>query len=166
MLEMMKREATLSECRRYRYTLLRRWGPKPSGVTWVMCNPSTADAEIDDPTIRRVMAFTQRLGYDAALVVNLFAYRATDPDELFDVEDPCGQENGKYVGWACRQSELIVVAWGAIPKGLRALAKAFVELVRDEKGLNLKCLGTTKDGQPRHPLYLRSDAPLIDWKCE
>jgi hypothetical protein len=156
------REATLSADRRYRYTLLRRWGPKEGGVGWIMLNPSTADAEVDDPTIRRCMVFTQRLGFDAMLVVNLFALRATDPDEVYQAEDPTGPENGLWVRKACHQSKLLIAAWGAVPKKMKRGVEAVVKIIENE-GYRLKCLGKTRNGQPRHPLYLRSDAPLMDW---
>lgn len=161
----MIRDAILSPCRRYRYTLGRRWGQREGGVTWIMLNPSTADAETDDPTIRRCMAFTQRFGFDAMVVVNLFAYRATDPREIVELgggEESQGPENGMYVHQACRQGKLLIAAWGSLREPLRAAARIFSKLIRGE-GFSLKCLGKTKNGQPRHPLYARADAPLIDW---
>jgi hypothetical protein len=114
LLEGITREARISECGRYRYTLMRRWGAKPGGLTWIMLNPSTADAEQDDPTIRRCMTFTQKFGYDSMVVVNLFALRATDPRELLDAEDPLGPENGIWVRKACHQGALVVAAWGSL----------------------------------------------------
>lgn len=159
----MEREAKISECGRFRYTLLRRWGNKPKSVTWVMLNPSTADSEIDDPTIRRCMKFTERLGHTSMVVVNLFALRATDPRKLLDAEDPRGPENGGHVLKACAQGHITVAAWGSVKKLLRYGADEIVEIIR-EYGHKLMCLGTTKDGSPRHPLYVRGDAPLIEWR--
>jgi hypothetical protein len=160
----MVREARLSDDRRYRYTLFRRWGERPSGVTWIMLNPSTADAAVDDPTIRRCMVFSQRFGYDAMLVVNLFAYRTTDPDEILEVgpEAAIGPENGEWCQKACHQAAVIVAAWGALRKPLRGAASAISKIIQKD-GYRLKCLGKTKDGQPRHPLYIRANAPLVDW---
>lgn len=160
----MIREATLSEDRRYRYVLTRRWGNKPSGVTWIMLNPSTADAEVDDPTIRRCTSFTQRFGFDALVVVNCFAYRATDPAELLDVgaETAMGPDNGEWVRKACHQGSLIVAAWGALKPPLDVCARDIAKIIKGG-GYSLKCLGKTKDGSPRHPLYVRADAPLVDW---
>jgi len=129
-----------------------------------MLNPSTADAEIDDPTIRRCMGFTRREGFDAMVVVNLCAFRATDPRELLDADDPGGPENGEWIHKACFQGTTIVCAWGAIPKPIRKFADLAVKLMRDDGyGEKLKCLGKTKDGQPRHPLYVRADAPLVEF---
>jgi hypothetical protein len=160
----MIREARLSEDRRYRYTLTRRWGTVEGGVTWIMCNPSTADAEVDDPTIRRCMTFTQRFGFEAMVVVNCFAYRATDPAELVEVgaDIAQGPYNGGWVREACEQGKLIVAAWGALKHPLGGAAKEIAKVITGA-GHRLKCLGKTKDGSPRHPLYVRADAPLIDW---
>lgn len=164
MIQGMTRNARLSADRRYRYTLLRRWGERAPGITWIMLNPSKADAEVDDPTIRRCMVFSQRFGYDAMVVVNLFAYRATDPRELLEVggEAAVGPENGEWCQKACRQASVIVVAWGALREPLRGFAAVTTKLIQKD-GYRLKCLGMTKDGQPRHPLYIRADAPLVDW---
>jgi hypothetical protein len=156
------REARLSDCRRYRYTLGRRWGDKEKRVTWIMLNPSVADAEIDDATIKKCMKFTERLGHDSMMVVNLFAYRATDPEELVGVEDPVGPENGHWVRQACHQAPLIIAAWGAIKKQLLGAARAIFGIIGKE-GYVLKCLGKTKNGMPRHPLYLRDDSKLLGW---
>lgn len=160
----LQRFAEISECRRYRYFLSRRWGPKESGVCWIMLNPSTADAEIDDPTIRRCMAFTQRLGWDAMCVVNLFAYRATDPRTLVEVgaETAMGPDNGGWVRKACHQGALTIAAWGALRHPFDGCARDIVKIIKGG-GYSLKCLGKTKDGFPRHPLYLRADAPLLDF---
>lgn len=160
----MKRDATISPCGRYRYTLSRIWGPRVPGVCWIMLNPSTANGEVDDPTIRRCIGFTKRLGYDGLLVVNVFAYRATDPAELLKVgtEAAVGPDNGLWVKRACLQSDLLIAAWGAAPGPFREGCEYVGHRIREEF-FGLKCLGVTKDGSPRHPLYLRADAPLIDW---
>lgn len=158
------RNATLSPCRKYRYLLTRAWGENGRIVTWIMLNPSTADAEVDDPTIRRCMVFTQRIGADAMAVVNLFGYRATDPKELVEVgaDEAMGEDNGANVRAACNMGETIIAAWGALKDPLRGAAANIAAIIRKD-GYSLKCLGKTKDGFPRHPLYVRADAPLIDW---
>lgn len=158
----MHRDATISECGKYRYTLLRSWGDRHGSVVWIMLNPSTADADVDDPTIRRCMKFTERLGHETMVVVNLFALRATDPRELLEAEDSVGAENTESVLRVCDKGEILVAAWGATKKPIRSSIREIVKQIRD--GYELKCLGTTKDGSPRHPLYLRGDAELIDWK--
>lgn len=146
----MIRSAVISPCGQYRYRLDRRWGDGPT-LGFIMLNPSTADAEIDDATIRRCMGFARREGCGGIQVVNLFAYRATDPAHLLTVADPIGPENDLYVR---SLKGPVVAAWGAHPMA----RKGFF-------GRHLLCLGKTKDGYPRHPLYVHRDAPLIDYSA-
>lgn len=159
----MIREAEISQCGKYRYTLGRRWGERPGSVTWIMLNPSTADAEKDDPTIRRCISFTKRFGYDELVVVNLFAFRATHPLDLELAQNPVGPENPTWVKMACDASRLIVTAWGVLhhlrmPMYMEMLQEV---LKKDDRVFN--CLGVTKDGHPRHPLYVKGDTPLEVW---
>ena len=138
--------ATFSRDRRYRYRLWRRWDPVRPVVAFVMLNPSTADARHDDPTIRRCVGFARRWGYGGIEVVNLYSYRATDPRALRTVPDPVGPGNRRHIRRALRRAALVVLAWGANARGdgLGTVAQAH-------------CLGLTRAGQPRHPLYLRRD---------
>lgn len=160
----MVREARISSDQQYRYTLLRRWGDTPrKGITWIMLNPSTADAEKDDPTIRRCMKFTERMGFKAMLVVNLFALRATNPRDLLWSADPVGPENGSWVRKACHQGAIVIAAWGALQEPFNGASRNLAQIIQKD-GYALKCLGTTKDGSPRHPLYVRANAPLVDWR--
>lgn len=151
----------------YRYELTRSWGDGPR-MTFVMLNPSTADAEQDDPTIRRCMGFARREGCGGIVVVNLFALRVTRPVHLFDgtiAEDPEGRENCSHVGEAIRHADdgFIVAAWGAITPARAQRSFTWRQLrARRFEGW-LRCLGKTADGSPRHPLYLKSDAPLEVW---
>ncbi len=157
--------ATLSDDGLYRYELRRRWSDEPP-MTWVMLNPSTADAEQDDPTIRRCMGFAKREGCGEIVVVNLFALRVTRPAHLFDgsIGEPNGPDN--YIAVldalvdARSQGAPIVVAWGACMKRFRS--KTYQGLAGGTiRGLY--CLGTTADGSPRHPLYVKADQPLEVW---
>lgn len=157
--------AVMSDCGAYRYALERRWGDGRT-VLFMMLNPSTADAAQDDPTIRRCIGFAKRWGYEQLLVWNLYAYRATDPRELDTVADPIGRENEDRL-WAILQAEpapaLIVAAWGAKPGRGKFTER---ELVMRRGPLYEKpvfALGFTKDGHPRHPLYVRGDAELVRW---
>lgn len=152
--------ATISECGRYRYALERRItdavGPNAGlNLTWLMLNPSTADADLDDPTIRKVMGFTRRAGYGVALVVNLFAWRATKPrDCLANLADAEGDMNCAAIMQAAEISEAVVCAWGAQPWA-REQAKRVLEWLDEhprEAPIKLLCLGTSKDGSPLHPL--------------
>jgi hypothetical protein len=159
--------AVISDCGRYRYTLTR---VIPQPVRWVkpalfiMLNPSTADATEDDPTIRRCIAFAAREGCTRLTVVNLFALRATDPAELARAADPIGPENDRHIREQIGTHHAfgrIFVAWGAHP-----IARMRAEWVRQEfaQVFDLCCLGTSKFGAPRHPLYIKRDAPLEHWR--
>lgn len=140
----------------YRYRLERQWGNDRACV-FVMLNPSTADAAEDDPTIRRCMGFAKRERCGRLIVVNLFAWRATDPGELVRAADPVGPENDWHVAEACRGAGgPVVAAWGAHHMATDRAAKLV-----DALDLQAVCLGTTRDGAPRHPLYVRADAPLV-----
>lgn len=149
--------ADLSDDGRYRYRLTRRWADGDTWATFVMLNPSTADATEDDPTIRRCTAFAKREGCSALQVVNLFAYRATDPRELTKIADPIGPENDAWLSKALRFPSLRIAAWGTHGRPDR------VVVVKSFAGSCLRALGVTKDGHPRHPLYVRADAPLVQW---
>lgn len=143
----------------YRYLLSRKWDASKPQITFVMLNPSTADAYQDDPTLRKCINFAQSLDYGSLKVVNLFAYRATKPCELRKVADPIGLKNNYYIQLATRRASLIIVAWG-IHGSFQGRDKVVHNLIyRDQ---NLYCLGLTKDGYPRHPLYLEKNTiPII-----
>lgn len=142
----------------YRYRLGRRWGDGDP-LVWVMLNPSTADADVDDPTIRRCVNFTKAWGFDALTVVNLFAYRATDPKALQLADDPVGRANYRHVRRAVDEAAGIVCAWGANARKVPQFRHA--PDISEIAGLRpLFCLGVTKDGSPRHPLYVKADTPL------
>jgi hypothetical protein len=152
--------AVFSEDRAYRYRLTRTWGSSGTHVTWIMLNPSTADAMTDDPTIRRCTAFTKAWGFDGLIVVNLFAFRATDPRGLA-CADPVGPDNDRFIREAIAPWSVVVAAWGAHGhlwnRGFQVARTLSAEVT------GLACLGVTKAGQPRHPLYVRADAPLIPY---
>lgn len=153
-----KRAAVISDCGRYRYRLERTWGEAPP-MAFVMLNPSTADADIDDPTIRRCMSFARRDGRGGIVVVNLFGLRSTDPKGLAESDNPYGPGNFDAIGLVLEAKGDIVCAWGAHGQAVSA-AKSF--MLRATKGYHtpLKCLGKTRDGSPRHPLYVKGDQPL------
>lgn len=149
--------ATLSPCGRYRYNLTRCWGPGPAAA-FICLNPSTADGTTDDPTIRRIRGFAKAWGYGAFVVANLYAYRATDPRELWKAADPVGPDNDHHLKLAAADCDLVVAAWGA---------NARPDRIAEVLGLHgmgrLAALAVTKDGQPRHPLYLRGDLTPQSW---
>lgn len=157
----VERYAEISEDGRYRYVLGRQWGGGPL-VTFVMLNPSTADAERDDPTIRRCMGFARSWGAGAMHAVNLYALRSPDPRALWFHEDPVGPDNDRHLAQhahlARRDSAPLVAAWGAHARPDRVAAVLAIA------GMDrLSCLGVTKDGAPRHPLYLPATATLYPW---
>lgn len=160
----IKKTAILSDCRRYRYTLTREWDETRPRVCWVMLNPSTADADVDDPTIRKCMKFSQRLGYGGLIVVNLYAFRATDPDDLHDADEPVGKDNVEYIERALAQTCGAIAAWGeGIPK-IRGGMKLCIDRLFEWGYTRWSCFGVNKSGMPKHPLYIRDDAPLIEWR--
>lgn len=152
------RTARLSIDDRYRWTLHRRWGDR-STVVFIMLNPSTADATQDDPTIRRCIGFARRWGMGGLTVVNLYAYRATKPADLWLADDPVGSANDRSITAEVARAELVVAAWGANAKPDR-IAEVLALPGMDK----LTALDVTKDGQPRHPLYLRADLTPQPWR--
>lgn len=161
----MKADAKISDCGSYRYWLLREWDAGVWKLPFIMLNPSTADAGIDDPTIRRCMGFAKALNYGGICVMNLFALRATNPAELKTHPDPVGPENNAQLDLLFNRVRLgyvpVVAAWGT-HGSLRGRDKQVIALAA-EHGLALHCLGNTKEGHPRHPLYLKADAVPHIW---
>lgn len=154
--------AEFSDDGRYRYLLQRQWDSTGRRCVFVMLNPSTADGSLDDPTIRRCVGFAKREGCAQLDVVNLYALRATRPVHLWEADDPVGPENDDWImnvtlemGYG--DDTLVIAAWGTHGKPDRV--KRVLELVE----LPMVCLGLTKDGSPRHPLYLPSAAPLVPY---
>lgn len=168
--------ASISECGRYRWSLWRRWASSGPVACWVLLNPSTADAELDDPTLRRCMAFSKAAGAAALELVNLFAYRATSPLELVRAAreqlDVVGLENDQAIAAAAARAELVIVGWGIVPTGLRKIGlpdrvryrhREVLELLAWKAaayGKRVSCLGHTTGGWPRHPLYVPGDRQL------
>jgi hypothetical protein len=157
--------ATFSDDGRYRYDLTRRWDTNPLAL-WIMLNPSTANATIDDPTIRRCTGFARREHAGGIVVVNLFALRATQPDTLHTVADPVGPANVATIHRWLHSDDIAiaVAAWGAWT-GREHARPAISELARNA-GRPLLCLGHTQSGAPRHPLYVSRHAPLIPYDRE
>lgn len=146
--------ASLSACGTYRWTLHREWRKPlelPRWVTFVMLNPSTADADDDDPTIRRCIHFAKALGGTGLAVVNLYALRATDPTDLWTVDDPVGPRNDAtltmFLSMAKRADFPIVAAWGAHARQDRVQA-----VLAMDGAERLTALGVTKNNAPKHPL--------------
>lgn len=152
--------AIISSCTTYRYRLEREWSKGKRTVCFIMLNPSTADATVDDPTIRRCIGFGKSWGFDRLVVVNLFALRATMPSELRKYMDPIGPHNNGYIIKAVRSAELIACAWGAHPFARERAA--FVRILLGS--YSLYCLDMTKSGAPKHPLYATGGLQPSLWK--
>ncbi len=166
--EVCGRGATLSRCLRYRYELVRTWAPGAPSCAWIMLNPSTASAVEDDPTIRRCIAFARSWGCGSIVVVNLFAWRATDPAALRGVADPIGPENDGFILANLRPAKLRIAAWGAAPLA-RERAREVLERLRRRR-LAVHHLGLTQDGSPTHPLArgahrIPSDQRPVLWEA-
>ena len=149
--------ARFSPCRTWRYTLWRQWTPSRPRIAFIGLNPSTADETHDDPTVRRCIGFARRWGFGGMEMLNIFAFRSTNPRLLRTVPDPVGPGNRAALRRTCRRSAMIVVCWGGWGR-LFDRGEAVIDLLGD---LPLRCLGVTKDGHPKHPLYLSSETLAI-----
>lgn len=156
----MKRSAWIED--EYRYELRRTWGnPKGRIITWVMLNPSTADAEQDDATLRRIIDFSERWGNHGLVVANLFALRATDPRELAKHPHPEGRYNRQVLARVLSQGGTIVAAWGNGGNGTDP-ARWLMARAMDHE-VPLYALGLTKARAPVHPLRQPKAALLRPW---
>lgn len=151
------RSASFSRCGLYRYSLTRRWETGVGRCVFVGLNPSTANASLDDPTIRRCMGFTQAWGFNELVMVNLFAYKTPHPALLKKANDPEGPNNRRAVQRTCRSAQCIVAAWGVHGTFMNQ-AERFSTIFSNQL---IHCFGITKTGQPLHPLYQRADAQLV-----
>lgn len=156
-------QATISPCGNYRYTLYRNWDITRSRLCWIMLNPSTADHQKDDPTIRSCVRISTAWGYGSLSVVNLFAYRATKPRDLLNVKNPIGPSNDFYIYDELQTSRGVVVAWGASGPGSAALRIERVMRMLRKLSIKPYCLGITDSGMPKHPLFIRSDVKPIPY---
>lgn len=144
----MKSSAAFSQNRRYRYSLLRIWDPSKPLLHICALNPSTADEVKNDPTIRREIRFASDMGFGGLIATNIFAFRATDPRKMKEQRAPVGSGNDSSILEASKSCQMSIAAWGVHG----------AHLGRHQEMLNLPvnwhCFGSTKDGYPRHPLYL------------
>lgn len=157
----MKSSAIISDCKKYRYSLTREWDKTiefgQGTVMFIGLNPSTADANLDDPTIRRCIGFAKSWGYNKLVMANLFAFRATNPKDMKAAKDPIGTDNARYLIELSEEADLIVAAWGT--------GGAFQDrgnIIR-EHILDMYYLKLTRAGHPSHPLYLNSRLEPKKW---
>lgn len=162
----MTSSALFSDCRRYRYWLSRVWDDSKPVVCFIGLNPSTADEKANDPTVRRCISFAQRWDAGALLMLNIFAWRATKPADLWKAHkryiDVVGPENlsSKLAGYAKEfRAQTVIAAWGNCPTDR---GRIVADLLRRE-ALELHCLRTNRDGSPAHPLYLPYGLQPTPW---
>lgn len=158
----MIKDAYISEDGLYRYSLTRDWHEEFPMMLFVMLNPSVADHKQDDPTIRRCINFAKREFCGMLEVVNLFAFRATNPEDMKAAEDPVGPNNDAIIREALKEADKVVCAWGA-HGSYQGRDAVVLDIIR-QSGHVPMALGVTKAGLPRHPLYLKNDAPLEELK--
>lgn len=153
----MDKGAIISEDTKYRYSLHRIWDANLPKVAFIGLNPSTADKDIDDPTIKRCIEFVKNWGYGGFYMLNLFAYRATDPNELTKTEDPIGINNTKTILETISKVEKVICAWGN--EGiLMNQNKTILSLIPKPY-----CLKINTTGEPAHPLYLSGTLEPIEY---
>lgn len=160
----MIRTASISNCKQYRYRLGRIFGDGPE-LMFIMVNPSTADADIDDQTIKKCVGFAKANGFGSILVGNKFAYRSTDVKKLREVEDPIGPDNDEHLKAMMARATMVVVGWGQLsklPESLRGRWKDVVRLA-DEAGHRLHTIGINADKHPKHPQMTGYSEPIARW---
>jgi hypothetical protein len=145
--------AVISDCGQYRYLLSRRIGFSDRVIAFIGLNPSTADATLDDPTIRRCIGFAKRRDAGLLLMVNLFALRSTDPRALRKHAAPIGPDNDRWIDRAVSLADVVIAAWG---NGGSLLSRS--DAVRHRCQGRLEALAITNANMPKHPLYVRADA--------
>lgn len=142
--------AHFSPDRRYRYTLWRIWEPEWPKINWLMLNPSTADENVEDPTIAKCIRFSQKWGYGSIVITNIFAFRATDPEDMKKEADPIGPNNDWYVWSSAKGAEKVICAWGNHGDHMKR-ANHIRYMLKD---IPLHCLKVNNTGEPIHPLYV------------
>jgi hypothetical protein len=169
------RTASFSEDHRYRYLLTRQWNQCLPMLPWLMLNPSTADSQKDDPTIRRCMDFSVAWNYGGIVVLNLFAFRSSHPAKLIAVADPVAHSRGvndlTIIETVAKHGQ-VVCAWGSHSGKVRALIAPRVKLILESLAYArmgkpdwpMFCVGTNADGQPQHPLWAPKLDKPIEWR--
>lgn len=149
----MFNECVFSPDRRYRYTLIHRWDElldPDRGIAWICLNPSTADEQQLDPTLRRIREFSTAWGYAFFVMLNLFAWRATDPADMKAAPDPIGPDNDEWITHWSQRCDRMVLGWGEHGAHLGRNERVLARLDHAKSF----CLGRNASGQPRHPLYV------------
>jgi hypothetical protein len=147
------REAYFSPCRKYRYSLKIIWNSTLPLLVVIGLNPSTADEYKDDPTVAKCKRLARKLGCGGLIMLNLFAFKSTDPSDMFAADDPVGQENDKVLLELTQNAFIVLVAWGNGGLYRNRASDVVVNILKDRK---LKCLNINKTGMPEHPLYCKT----------
>lgn len=156
----MKNECVFSNDRKYRYVLKHSWldmfDTEEKSIVWIALNPSTADEDQLDPTLTRIRNFSSDNGFNSFYMLNLFAYRATNPKDMLSQVDPIGIDNDYWINKICHENSLVVCCWGVLGNHLNRKNNV-LNLIKD---CDLRYLELSKDGIPKHPLYLKSSCIL------
>jgi hypothetical protein len=157
--ETMERSACFSACGTYRYILTRRWDKYKKTVNFVMLNPSKADHEIDDPTIRRCINFAKAWGYGQIVVTNQFGFKGSNPYDMRRGDDPIGPDNDHFLAMESAVADLRIAAWG-VHGDFLGRDKVVFDIISHGGTLPVHWIGRckTKNGQPGHPLYIPKTA--------
>lgn len=157
----MNSGAKFSSCKKYRYRLWRIWDDQKPVMVFCMLNPSTADEVENDPTVARCQERAKRNGYGGIEVVNIFAFRSTDPRALYRAQDPIGPENNGHIKDALKSASTVICAWGKHGE----LSDRGVEVLKLILNLGHKpmALKINKDGSPGHPLYVGYDVKPVEY---
>lgn len=165
-MDQMIRKAEFSPCGQYRYTLTRSWDSDAIQALWILLNPSKADAKVDDATVRKLNGFSFRMGFGGYTLANMFAFCATDPEDLRKARkagtDIVGAANNLHLDRLLSTHEHVICAWGGRANiSIRRTAEVVLKV--KQSGRYAKCLGRSKHGHPLHPLYLSYTSRLAPY---
>lgn len=155
--------AHFSECRTWRYALWREWDSHRGFVLFVGLNPSTANEVENDTTISKCVGFANKWGFGGIYMLNLLSFCATQPERMLSASDPVGPENDSTFNLYSSKSNLIVAAWGgSVPMRERVRLNLNTRIDNVLRNINteVRCLGKTQDGSPKHPSRISYDTPL------
>lgn len=153
--------AIYSDCADYRYALTRTWDASGKRVLFVMLNPSKATEVQNDPTVERCERRARALGFGAFRVTNIFAWRETDPRKMRKAPDPVGPDNDAQILAGVAWADQVIAAWGT--HGAHRGRGADVERLLRATGKPLFLLGLSKQGHPKHPLYISYTQIPVAW---
>ncbi len=142
----------------FRYTLIRVWDKSKPKIAFIGLNPSVADEQQDDNTVRKCINIARRDGYGSMVMLNAYAYRSTDPKALQTQPEVVGRFNDRYIAEECKSADKIVVAWGN-----HATDDRHTTLLKVLDGQQLYCFKRNNNGKPKHPLYVSLKAPLTSY---